>query len=151
MSEQQLTIEETLKNKIFKESQLWLVSYLGGPLGASYLLAHNFKIFGEHKKAKITWTISIIFTIFWSIFLMFMPETVMEKIPDLLIPLIHSGAYYGIMHHYQSKKINDYINAGGIFQGWGKTILISLIGCAILLFIILVMGNVYDLYMFFSK
>ena len=131
MSEQQLTIEETFKNKVFKESQLWVVSYLGGPLGASYLLSHNFKIFGEHKKAKIIWTGSIIFTIFLSIFLILIPEAVIEKIPKVLIPVIYSGAYYGIMHYYQSEKINDYINAGGIFEGWGKSISISIIGCII--------------------
>jgi len=151
MSEQQLTIEEPLKNKIFKESQLSLAAFLGGPFAASYILARNFKIFGEHKKAKITWTISIIFTIFLAFFLTFIPEEILDKIPNILIPSAYTSAYYGVFYSYQKKKNADYINVGGIFQGWGKTILISIIGLVILLFIFLVMSNIYDLYMFFSK
>jgi len=135
MSEQQLTIEEPLKNKIFRKEQILLAALLTGPLVPSYILAHNFKIFGENKKAKITWAILIIITIiplFSIVLSIITPEIIkiteiIDNIPQKITLLINIGAYYWAMHHYQDKKIKDYINAGGIFESWWKTILIIFI------------------------
>ncbi len=42
--------------RVYKTNMIYLGSWLGGPLVAGYLIAENFKAFGEFSKAKKTWT-----------------------------------------------------------------------------------------------
>jgi len=50
--------EQTLDNqilvgKIYKAKEIYVGTFLGGPLVAGYTIAENFKIFGEIDKAKL--------------------------------------------------------------------------------------------------
>ena len=50
--------------KIYKDKEVWVGTFLGGPLVAGYFIAKNFKVFGEADKARKTWVIAIIATMF---------------------------------------------------------------------------------------
>lgn len=122
-------------NKIYKDRAIWVATFLGGPLAAGYIIAENFKTFNEPEKAKKTWIFSIIATIivFGGVFLI--PENV--KIPGQLIPLIYTGIAFYLVQHFQGKQILEHLNFGGHFFGWGRIILVGLIGLAITLLPIL--------------
>lgn len=47
--EQTLETNETVK--IYKDRAIWAGTFLGGPLVAGYLIAENFKVFNEKKRA----------------------------------------------------------------------------------------------------
>lgn len=117
--------------RIYKDNKIWLGAYLGGPLVAGYLIAENFKSFNEINKAKKTWIYTIIATIliFGGIFLI--PENVLENIPKYITPLFYTAIAYGLVKHYQGKNISAFIALGGKQFGWGRTIIVSLIGLAI--------------------
>lgn len=115
--------------KIYKDKAFWVGTYLGGPLVAGYLFAENFKALGQSEKTKSTWIITGIATliIFGGIFLI--PEDV--NIPNFIIPLTYTALAYGLFKKYQSEKAEAHIQQGGEVYGWGRLILVGIIGLLI--------------------
>jgi hypothetical protein len=124
---------ETVKlaKRIYKDRAIWVATYLGGPLVAGYLIAENFKAFNEMAKAKKTWIYTIVGTviIFGGIFLI--PDDIFESIPRYFIPLVYTAIAYGFVKHFQGKNISAFIALGGKPFGWGRAIVVSLIGLVI--------------------
>ena len=117
--------------RIYTNRAIGVATYLGGPLVAGYLIAENFKSFNETDKAKKTWIYTIIGTIIIFGGLFSIPDDILESIPIYGMPLIYTAIAYGFVKHYQDKNISAFIALGGQPFGWGRTIIISLIGCAI--------------------
>lgn len=123
---EQILDNQSISRKIYKEKAIWVGTFLGGPLVAGYLIAENFKVFNQNDRVKKTWIYSIIATvvIFGGAFSI--PENV--KIPNQIIPLIYTLIAYQIVQIYQKAKIATYINSGGQFYSWWRTVLVGLIG-----------------------
>ncbi len=129
-------------HKIYKDRAIWAGTFLGGPLAAGYLIAHNFNAFNEPRKAKMTWIYSIIATIiiFGGVFLIPDPD----KIPRQIVPLIYTAIAYFLVQRFQGKLIETHLDAGGKAYSWWKAAGIGLVGTVItvilLFFIISVFG-----------
>jgi len=132
----------TLKDKIYRNKAIWVGTFLGGPLVAGYLIAANFNSFNESKKARITWICAIIATIviFGGIFLIPNPD----KVPRQVIPLIYTATAFYLVKHYQGHQINLHIEAGGLVFGWGRIIVIGLVGLAVTLIPIVGIASLTD-------
>ena len=117
------------RGKVYKDKAIWVGTFFGGPLAAGYIIAENFKVFGEHHNAKKTWIYTIIFTIvlFSGIFLI--PN--IEKIPKQIIPIIYTAIAYSLCQRLQGQKIVEHINAGGQYYKWWRALLIGIIGMII--------------------
>ncbi len=128
--EQELDTQKPTR-KIYKDRAIWVGTFLGGPLAAGYLIAENFKAFNETDKAKKTWIFAIIATIiiFGGAFLI--PDNV--KIPNQLIPIIYTAIAYFLVQYFQRENITSHINSGGQLFGWWRTILVGIIGLAIII------------------
>lgn len=120
---------EKPKKKIYKEKAVWTGALLGGPLVAGYLMAENFKVFHEPRKAATTRVFAVAATgiIFGSLSLI--PESV--KIPNILIPLICAGIASYFVQRYQRSSLNAHIEVGGPAYHWSRVLGISLVGTAI--------------------
>ncbi|HET6992592.1 MAG TPA: hypothetical protein VFJ43_14760, partial [Bacteroidia bacterium] len=73
--------------KIFRVKAIYGATFLGGPLAAGYIMAHNYKIFGEPGKAKLSMAIAILSTLLLFLFVFNLPSSV--KIPNQIIPLFY--------------------------------------------------------------
>jgi hypothetical protein len=128
--EQEATFDNPIPiKKIFKSRAIEVATALGGPLVGGYLIAENFKVLNEPEKVRKTWIWTIVATvvIFGGLFLV--PE--IDKIPNHFIPLINGGIAILVVRQFQRDKIEAFIQAGGKFFSWGRTILISLIGTVV--------------------
>lgn len=115
--------------KIYRVKGIYGASILGGPLAAGYLIAHNYKIFGETENVKKTWIISILCTI--AIFIIVFSLPASTKFPSKLIPLIYTGIAYALMTYYQGKRIDAHLGNGAAwFNGW-RIFAVALITLAI--------------------
>jgi len=62
---------------------------------------------------------------------MFIPDKNNNGAPKYLVILLYSWATFGLVKYLQTDLINTHVGASGLTYGWGRVILISLIGCAI--------------------
>jgi hypothetical protein len=120
------------KIKLYSQTAMAIATYLGGPLAAGILIRRNSLNLGREREglmALIIGTVSTIF-LFWGIFQI--PEPILDKIPNVLIPAVYTAIIYMIvekMHGEMLKKYEFYslwralgigtacgvIVAGGIF------------------------------------
>ena len=122
--------------KIYEEWNIYVATFLGGPLVGGYMLANNFKCFGDRKKMKLTWIIAVSILLLISI-ISFLEELYELYIPYLLMPLGSSILAYIFAKYYQEKQINRHLDKRGDYYGWGRTILVSLIGGAFTVLILI--------------
>jgi hypothetical protein len=131
------TLQVTTIAPIYNATHIRLGTFLGGPLLAGYFIAENYKVFGEYGKAKAAWMYAIAATIiiFGGIFLL--PHS--EQVPNYIIPLVYCWITYYLVQQFQGDQIKAHASRGEDFFGWGRVILISLIGLAVT-FVFLVIG-----------
>ncbi len=111
--------------KIYKDKAIYTAGLLGGPLAAGYIIAQNFKAFGDNEKYKKALLISVATTIILYTAIVFIPGT--EKLPKYIVPLIYTYIAYALIRFYQGKSIDEHISKGGQTYNIGRTLLVALI------------------------
>ncbi|MEB0260268.1 MULTISPECIES: hypothetical protein [unclassified Mucilaginibacter] len=123
--------EASITKQIYTPAHIRFGTFLGGPLVAGYYLAENYKVFGEPGKAKATWIYAIAATIVICGGIISYAETV--KIPSVVFPIAYCWVAFYLTEYFQGTQINAHGKSGEGFFGWGRVILVSLIGVAITL------------------
>lgn len=108
--------------KLFSQSSIALATYFGGPIAAGYLIKKNFDAYDQKDNGNKAFIIGIVATIVIFVGIYFIPEAVLDKIPNLLIPAIYTGIIYLIVEKIQGKWLKDHKAEGGVFHsGWKAT------------------------------
>lgn len=129
MEQELISDKQPPAKKIYKDKQVWVGAFIGGPLTAGYLIAENFKVFGEKSKVLNTWMIAFGATLFLLFVSLFAPY--IDRVPNGIITLLYTGIAFLLMRIFQGEKVNGHIQTGGQIQSWWKAIGISLIGLSI--------------------
>ncbi len=124
------------KKTFFSQNSISIATYFGGPLAAGYLIKRNYEELNEEDKGKKSLIIGIIstFIIFAGIFVV--PEYIMEKIPNALIPAIYTGIIYLIVNRIQGKELKKHKELGLDFHSGWKSAGIGAIFMVILMILI---------------
>jgi hypothetical protein len=117
------------EQKLFKSRHIWVGTFIGGPLVATYFIAENFKALGQYDKIQKTWIFGVVFTIILFAALFLIPGT--ENIPSFIVPLSYTFGAQSYYKQQQEKPIMELIRGGSDFFGWGRVIAIMLIGAVI--------------------
>ena len=135
-----LATEEPDKVKLYTIGWVIFATYMGGTLAGCYLMSENFKNLGNKDLAERMFKIGIISTILIFSGIAFIPENIIDKIPNELIPFTYTAIIYLYIRKFQGKNIKEHIENGGLkYSGWkvlGISIL-SLIVSALYLFILI--------------
>lgn len=117
------------EQKIYSDKTILAAAFLTGPVAATYLIAHNFKMFNLPDNARRTWIYGILATIaiFGGIFLI--PGV--EKVPQIILPVLYTGVVYFLMQRYQLSLIENHIQLGGETYGVLKSMGVALV-CVVL-------------------
>ncbi len=126
MEEENLSNSTVTKEKIYKDRQLWIGSFLCGPLVAGYIFAKNYESFGEPEKAGKTWFYAISATV--ALFLISFFAPYIDRIPNIVFPIVYSGIAASLMRLYQGERIDSHIRNGGQIQSWWKAIAVMVVG-----------------------
>jgi len=129
MEQQIITDNNLSEKKIYKDKEVWVGAFIGGPLVAGYQIAKNYKVFRERDKVIKTWFVAIASSIFLFYISIFAPF--IDRMPNFIIPLIYTGMAYLLVRIYQGEKIIDFIRSGGKIHSWWKTLGVALLGLAI--------------------
>lgn len=109
---------ETSK-KLFSQKSISIATYLGGPIAAGYLIKKNYEAFDLEDAGKKAFILGIIstFALFGGIFAI--PEHIIDKIPNAVIPAIYTGIIYLIVDKIQGSLIAKHTELGAEFHsGW---------------------------------
>lgn len=120
MTETELKVENNTKDiKLYSSKAIGGATFLGGPLAAGYLIGENFKAINKPTEGRNSLLIGIISTIvlFGGIFLI--PENIIDKIPQQIIPLIYTGIIWAIVEWKQGDILKVHKqNNNSFFSGW---------------------------------
>lgn len=121
--------------KVYKDKAIYAGTFLGGPLIAGYMLSENFKVFDEKEKVAYTWIITSIWTLIIFTIAYFLPDD--KTSSKILLPLSNAIIAYSITQRTQGKNIAAYLQKGSQVYGWGRSLIVSLIGAIITIILII--------------
>ncbi len=127
----------TNSDKLYSQRAIGIATYIGGPIAAGWLVRENFRSLGKDDYGKHALAISILaaFLIFAGIFSI--PEAIIDKNPNFLIPMVYTGIIYLIIEKLQGEAISNHQkNEGAFYSGW-KAAGVGLINMVIYVVIIL--------------
>lgn len=139
-------MEET--KRFYSQRAITIATYFGGPLVAGYLVKKNYETLGQPDNAKKSLIIGIVSTILIFAGIFSIPEEIIDKIPNALIPLIYTGIIYLIVERVQGESIKNHKESGGEFySGWkaagvGAIAMLIVAGIALTTFIAIDFFNV---------
>ena len=90
-----------------------MLALLGGTLAAGYMVAKNYRAFGETDKIWKTWLATVAATAF-VLLISFAPY--IDRLPNHLFSLVCAGIIVVMVQMYQGEKIRTHVRAGGRIQ-----------------------------------
>ncbi|WP_298899737.1 hypothetical protein [uncultured Psychroserpens sp.] len=120
MDDKKYRIENKTKDvKLHTARAIGGATFLGGPLAAGYLIRENFNALGKRSEGQLSLIIGIVATILLFSGIFITPNSIMDKIPRQIIPLIYTGIIYGIVEWKQGDALKAHQNNGQLFfSGW---------------------------------
>lgn len=104
---------ENYSQKIFTTKAISVATFFGGPLAAGFLISKNYKVFGNENASRNSIFIGIISTLIVFGGILFIPENIIDKIPQPLIPAIYTAIIAGLVEKLQGQKIKDFLSDNG--------------------------------------
>ncbi len=98
-------MEEPTTKKLYSQKGISIATFFGGPLAAGYLIRQNFKALGKEREGLFSIILGILFTAAVFVPLFMLPEEIIDKIPNQLIPGIYTLIIYGIVEIIQGKDL----------------------------------------------
>jgi hypothetical protein len=113
-------MEET--KKLFSQRAIAIATYFGGPAAAGFLIKRNYEAHNQEDNGKKAFVIGIISTLLLFAGIFSIPENIIDKIPNVVIPAIYTGIIYLIVEKIQGQWLNEHKESGGEFHsGWKAT------------------------------
>ena len=125
-SQDSIIDNETKDVKFYETGAIAGATFLGGPLVAGYLIAENYKALNEKIAARNSLILGIVTTIILFGSLLFVPDYLIDKIPNQIIPLIYTGAVWGIVHWKQGDVLKTHKENGHNFYSHWRSLGIGL-------------------------
>jgi len=105
--------------KFYSQTAITIATYFGGTLAAGYLVKKNYDTLEQPENGKKALIIGVVSTIFLFIGIFSIPEPIIDKIPNALIPLIYTGIIYWIVEKLHGEILKSHKESGGEFySGW---------------------------------
>lgn len=104
--------------KLYDLPAIALAAYLGGPLAAGILLYKNYENLNNPSHARLVLTLGIIFTLLLAC-LVFIPQNIISKVPNVVIPGIYTGAIYLLAAKYLGPALQEHkAKQGALYSRW---------------------------------
>lgn len=108
--------------ELYSQRAISIATYFGGPLAAGILARQNFINLGKEELGKKSLIIGIVATILLFVGIFSVPEEIMDKVPNAIIPLIYTGIIYLIIEKYQGRELQQHKeNNRPFYSAWKAT------------------------------
>lgn len=122
--------------KLYSQKAIGIATFFGGPMAAGYLVKKNYESFGQESHAKKAFFIGIISTLLLFAGVFSIPEHIIDKIPNAIIPAIYTGIIYLIVEKLQGQNLKEHLESGNLFHSTWKAVGIGIVNMIIILLII---------------
>ena len=95
--------------KYYTENQIYVATFLGGPVPAGILIYRNLKKLGETRQATTALLIAGVFTFLLFFGIMQIPDPVMERIPSLAFTTLYTVVVFFTYRRFLADRINSEI------------------------------------------
>lgn len=126
----EINMEEN--KKLYSQRVISIATYFGGPLAAGILIRENYKNLGKEKEAVTSLIIGIVTTLLLFVGLFSVPENIIDKVPNFLIPLIYTGIIYVLVDTFQGEELKSHKENDGEFQSAWKAAAIGAVSLVII-------------------
>lgn len=108
--------------KLYSLKSINFATFFGGPIAAGFLVRQNYLALDEPEKAKNSFLIGIISTILLFVGIFSIPEEIINKIPNAVIPLIYTGIIAKVVDSKQGEVLKKHSEEENEFySGWRAT------------------------------
>jgi hypothetical protein len=128
-------LEKLPEGNVYSTKSIVICSFFGGLIASGYMLHHNFKTFGDDRKAKLTILVSIILLIF-VLGSAFVPA--LDKVPNILYSLFITIATSFFSKKHQGDLVSMHLSAGGKLYETGRAVAVCIISILILVALFIV-------------
>jgi hypothetical protein len=94
--------------KLYSQKSIGIATFIGGPIAAGYLVMKNFIELDKPDDGKKAFIIGVLSTIVLYIGIFMIPEVVLDKIPNAIIPAVYTLIIYLIVEKLQGKELNEH-------------------------------------------
>jgi hypothetical protein len=119
--------------KLYSQKAIGVATFFGGPVAAGILIRKNFIALGKKEHAFYALIIGIASTILLFIGIFSIPQNILDKTPNTLIPIIYTAVIYYINEIYQGKELKEHKEKNGIFYSNWKAAGVGAIFMSVLL------------------
>ena len=127
--------------KFFSKRAIGIATFLGGPLAAGYLVRENYLALNKSDEAQKAFLYGLLATVAVFGFIFIMPESIMEKVPNQIIPLIYTAIIYYVVEQTQGETLKLHKELGNEFYSGWKAARVGFV--SLLLLVSLIFGYVY--------
>ncbi|PNQ73084.1 hypothetical protein C1T31_08830 [Hanstruepera neustonica] len=138
--------------KLYSIRAIGGATFLGGPLAGGFMISENFRAINKPVQGRNALLMAILVAIAVFSMVFFVPETILDKIPNVIIPSLYTVIGLGIVEWQMGDLLKNHKAANKPFySGWraaGIGLISLIITFAILLAGIFLLGNdaVYEEY-----
>jgi hypothetical protein len=120
------------ESKFYSQQAIAVATYFGGPLAAGILIKSNFLTLGKPDQARNSFYIGLISTILIFAGIFSIPEHIIEKFPNALIPAVYTLIIFLIVKKLQGKELDEHKENGGEFYSFWKSAKVGAISMVII-------------------
>ncbi len=102
-----------MNRKIYNENMVRVSTLLAGPFACAYLMAQNYKTLGDEKRARRTLLYGGLITILVFGSLILLPDAVLDKVPNFLLPVVFAATAQLLVRKYQLPELELFLTSGG--------------------------------------
>lgn len=126
-------INKTKNVKLYSSKAISIATVFGGPIAASYLISENYKAIEKPDEGRTALLIGLIATLLLFGALFFIPEHIIDKVPNQIIPLIYTAIIWAIVEWKQGDILKAHEENENFFFSKWRAAGIGLIAMVILL------------------
>lgn len=115
------------QQKLYTGQAIAIATFLGGPLGGSYLMSLNYMLLGDEEAGQRTIKWGLAGTVLLLLAFILMPETVRDTVPDIAYNAAFTGLFYYLAKRLQGEYLEEHRQLRGRFMTRWRAVGVGLV------------------------
>ncbi|MCZ4408805.1 hypothetical protein O3Q51_08300 [Cryomorphaceae bacterium 1068] len=123
---------DTKELKFYSQKSIGIATFLGGPMASGYLIRENYRSLDQPDKGRSAFILGFVATAVIFIVIFSLPESIIDKVPNQIIPAVYTLIIYLIVEKIQGKVLTQHKEHENQFYSTWKAAGIGLISLAVM-------------------